>query len=129
MKTPVPTKPSRELWLEYSLACTTLAFLTLGTTVICIYLYKFDNTFVQMLSHRTVFQSPSSPETASQRPLSTAPEWTPALLLGDRGCPETLLICSAGWIVPTCFYLLFLFVCFCFIFLSSCDNIFLRKGS
>lgn len=118
MKTPVPTKPSRELWLEYLLAYTTLAFLTLGITVICIYLYKFDNIFVQTLSHRTVFQ-PSSPPSA---PLSTAPVWTPALLGVTGAVLETLLICSAGWIVHTCFYLLFFFfLVFVLFFWSSCN--------
>ena len=61
---------------EYFLACTTLAFLTLGITVICIYLYKFYNIFVQMLSHRTEAFSSPPPQ---RQPLS-AP--SPLLLCG-----------------------------------------------
>ena len=61
------------------------------------------------------FQFPSSPETAPSPLLLCGP--LPSCWM-TGGCPETLLICSAGWIVHTCFYFLLFFFGFCFIFLK-----------
>lgn len=125
-------KPSQTLRQHYENAQSLLSQAGTMTRVFsCLYHFSFPylrnycdlwificTSSIIYLSKRSAIEQSFSPplQTALQRPLSTAPVWTPALLLGDRGCPETLLICSAGWIVHACFYLLFFFFLVLFYF-------------